>query len=337
MLNRFCRDLDPVHCVMTSPPYWKKRKYGDASAEIGWEVDVESYVDELTLLFASINLHPLGSIWVNIGDKREKGRLLQIPQRFSLAMIKRGFLLIDEVIWCKVIDEEDGSTDGNCMVEPAPRRLNGNGFENLYHFTRSLDAWSDTCAVRIPREGQRTIRYLPTSLMSTETCVEGRNLHNVWRVSAPRRSDRHFAQYPPALCERPIAMSCPMWVNPDGSLRERLVDMVAYDEGKRGKRVFGKYSSGTTETSGRQDCGKGYVAKKPVTTGWSQLQDGWTPGVVLDPFCGTCSTGEAAIKLGRKFIGIDLYPSYCTIAKKRCGDAVEYLQENNLDPTKEAR
>jgi len=46
---------------------------------------------------------------------------------------------------------------------------------------------------------------------------------------------------------------------------------------------------------------------------------------------------ETIKKIPSKFIGIDLYPSYCTIAKKRCGDAVEYLQENNLDPTKEAR
>jgi len=39
---------------------------------------------------------------------------------------------------------------------------------------------------------------------------------------------------------------------------------------------------------------------------------------VLDPFCGSGSTGEAAIKLGRHFVGIELYGDYAQIAEERC-------------------
>lgn len=39
--------------------------------------------------------------------------------------------------------------------------------------------------------------------------------------------------------------------------------------------------------------------------------------VVLDPFLGSGTTAEAAIKTGRKFIGIELDPHYCNIAKDR--------------------
>jgi site-specific DNA-methyltransferase (adenine-specific) len=41
-------------------------------------------------------------------------------------------------------------------------------------------------------------------------------------------------------------------------------------------------------------------------------------GVVLDPFCGTGTTMLAALRLGRKSIGIDLSQEYLRIAKRRC-------------------
>jgi DNA modification methylase len=40
-------------------------------------------------------------------------------------------------------------------------------------------------------------------------------------------------------------------------------------------------------------------------------------GIILDPFCGSGSTGKAAIREGFKFIGVDLDNDYCEIAKAR--------------------
>jgi len=39
--------------------------------------------------------------------------------------------------------------------------------------------------------------------------------------------------------------------------------------------------------------------------------------LVLDPFCGSGTTGVVAKRLGRKFIGIDNVEEYLTITKKR--------------------
>jgi site-specific DNA-methyltransferase (adenine-specific) len=40
-------------------------------------------------------------------------------------------------------------------------------------------------------------------------------------------------------------------------------------------------------------------------------------GLVLDPFCGSGSTGIAALQEGFRFIGIDNNAEYCEIAKRR--------------------
>jgi len=322
-----------VHSVVTSPPYFKKRQYGKSDKEIGIDGTVEEFVDNLADIFAAIPLHARGSIWVNLGDKRGKnGELLHVPQYFCQAMFRRKFSLIDDVIWAKVIDNDDGTTVGGCMTEPAPGRLNSNGFENLFRFVRlspSQAAWSDTCAVRIPRAGIKPRPYLPPPFMTTATCIEGRNLHNVWRIPMGQTTKKHYAIYPLSLCERPIAMTCPMWVNPDGTLRQRIVEMEAYNEQRGSKRIFGKYNSIKTQQdvddSGRMDSGREYIARRPVTKGWTKLDAGWSPGIVLDPFCGTGTTGEVALKMGRSFIGIDLYKNFCDLSRNCCEETMEFL------------
>ena len=44
-------------------------------------------------------------------------------------------------------------------------------------------------------------------------------------------------------------------------------------------------------------------------------------GVVLDPFAGSGSTGVAAVRQGRNFIGIERDPDYFAIAQKRLDEA----------------
>ena len=42
-------------------------------------------------------------------------------------------------------------------------------------------------------------------------------------------------------------------------------------------------------------------------------------GIVLDPFFGSGTTGMVAKRLNRRYIGIELNPDYCTLAKQRIG------------------
>jgi site-specific DNA-methyltransferase (adenine-specific) len=317
----------PVDSVISSPPYFAQRTYGDSAKELGRENTVDGYIATLVEVFASIPLQPWASVWVNIGDKRDKdGGLLHIPERFLFAMEAKGFALVDKVIWAKEVMPVKGCSLGHGMIEPAPGRLNGNGWEPFYRFVRSnKDAWTDTCAVGIERRNVESIRYLPESLMQCDSSIEGRNLGNVWLVPTGQTTRNHYAVFPPALVERQIAMTCPPAVTELGP-RERMVERVEYDDGQSKRRV-GKYTKQDhAKMSGRQDTGRAYVPRKPVTRGWTLTDLPSRPGIVLDPFAGTATTGEVAIKLGRLFIGIELYEHNVKMAKERCENAARIYQ-----------
>jgi site-specific DNA-methyltransferase (adenine-specific) len=51
--------------------------------------------------------------------------------------------------------------------------------------------------------------------------------------------------------------------------------------------------------------------------------------VVLDPFCGSGTSGVAAISLGRQFVGIDLDSEHIALARKRIEAALEGNPQNN--------
>jgi DNA modification methylase len=260
-----------VDCVITSPAYYQQRIYGTSASKLGRESSVAEYIGNLVDVFKAIPLNPWGSIWVNIGDKRGKqGELLGIPARFVIAMQDAGFYWIDNAIWAKESVRIDGTSIGQAMIEPATRRLNANGHEPFYRFVLDpRQAWSDTCAVRIPRRNVVDVRYLPETLMRCHTSIEGRNLTIVWNIPMGQTKESHYAVFPPALIERPVAMTCPLEITAEGPKR-RMIDMVPYEEARPFSRGIGKYTKPEEETrskSGRQDTGRQYVPRKPVTVG----------------------------------------------------------------------
>ena len=331
----------PVNCVVTSPPYFRKRLYGDSGEELGHEKSVEAYIQNLVSIFNAVPLHQTGSIWVNLGDSRDRGRLLMVPERFAFEMIRQGWLLLDRVIWAKRVVRDDGTTIGNCMPDPPRHRLSGSSHEFLFRFAKRHDAWTDICAVSIPRlKGDvRQVRYLPPELMHTITSVEGRGLSDVWQVSnAGQSAYDHYAVYPPTLVERPIAMTCPMFVDQNGNPRSRIIEMVKYDDG-HGKCTIGKgkYIGNLTPEelllkSGRRDTNRPYIPRKPVTKGWTDLDDSWRPGLVLDPFAGTGTTCEVALKMGRSVIAVELYEKNCALIKNRCQETLDRMRAQGLNP-----
>jgi DNA modification methylase len=58
-------------------------------------------------------------------------------------------------------------------------------------------------------------------------------------------------------------------------------------------------------------------------------------GVVLDPFCGSGSTGVAVVKEGFRFLGVDKTPAYVQLSRARLADVLDKLSKNQ-PPVEEA-
>ena len=48
-------------------------------------------------------------------------------------------------------------------------------------------------------------------------------------------------------------------------------------------------------------------------------------GVVIDPFTGSGTTGVACARLGRSFVGVEMMPEFCDIARRRIAEAANHL------------
>ena len=73
---------------------------------------------------------------------------------------------------------------------------------------------------------------------------------------------------------------------------------------------------------GEKGLPKFHVMQKPIAV--MEWCLGFIPdaNLILDPFMGSGTTGVAAVKLGRKFIGIEIEPKYFDIACKRISEAL---------------
>lgn len=74
----------------------------------------------------------------------------------------------------------------------------------------------------------------------------------------------------------------------------------------------------TANSLGEKDKGVGHPTPKPIWLMTECLEAFTDPDeIILDPFCGSGTTGVAALRLGRRFIGIEKDAKYAAIARER--------------------
>lgn len=242
---------ESVDCVITSPPYYGLRDYGRAR-QIGLEREFSEYIEKLLAVFdeAKRVLKPAGTCWLVIGDsyggsgaagKRTAGRgksvdkhkhalnlsdtrgryakcLLQIPARFAIGMIERGWILRNEIVWHKP----------NCLPQSAKDRFTMD-FEKVFFFTKSRRYFFNQQFEPLENPERLKKPYLNPSnrhkwwdaskvLPVNHEAMErsrskvlrtGRNKRCVWRIGTVNFAGDHFAVYPPKLIETPILAGCP--------------------------------------------------------------------------------------------------------------------------------
>jgi len=76
----------------------------------------------------------------------------------------------------------------------------------------------------------------------------------------------------------------------------------------------------------------GYPTQKPLALLERIIKASSNPGdIVLDPFCGGGTTLVAAVKLGRKFIGIDESAAAIRVSEERILDVVDEIKLGNIN------
>jgi len=84
-----------------------------------------------------------------------------------------------------------------------------------------------------------------------------------------------------------------------------------------------------------QDDKNSHPAVFPEQLAQDHILSWSNPGdIVLDPMCGSGTTCKMALKLGRRFIGIDISEEYCEIARKRI-DSEKERQKFQIIPSSE--
>lgn len=327
-----------LDAVFTSPPYLGQRQYGGSPAEVGRGGSVGKYAGRLARILTSLPLRDRASIWVNLDDVRgDDGRLLRLPQRLEAAMEARGWFVADRITWVKAVVEPSGRSAGSCMPESIGRwRCGDNATESVTRFVRSRYAWSDLCAVGVPRascEEGKIKRYLPESLMRATTDVQGRLRINAWRINISKSRAAHYAPMPIELAELAIASSCPQSVcQTCGHARTRIYHLEPVPGEPTQTRSPGKYAGARNRASAAVGFCT-YTPRRPVTTGWTDCRhNSYAGGVLCDPFTGSGTSAAAALALGRNFLGAELYEKYADIAYKRCRETLARLDREGLDP-----
>lgn len=251
-----------VACVVTSPPYWNLRNYGE-KGQIGLEKTPQAYVTRLVGCFEGVQqvLRDDGVVWVNLGDTRAGKNLVGVPWMFAFAMRDiGGWILRQEIIWHKPNPKPEAMKD-RCTT----------AHESIFMFTKSPKYYFDADAIRTPTNagtaaisrwddvidfGKKEKEALPDWKIKPHKVPNygtgTANRRSVWSVGVESvTKGKHYASYP-----------------------EKLVEICILAGSRKGDTI-------------------------------------------LDPFCGSGTTGVVAKKWGRDFIGIELNPEYAELAKNR--------------------
>lgn len=301
-----------VDTVITSPPYFALRDYGHAR-QMGLETDVHAWVaglvevcDELARM-----LKPSGSLWLNVADSYSnhtgqgapKKSLLLGPQRLAIALEARGWIIRNQVVWSKT----------NAMPSSVGDRLSCS-YEVIFLLTRSPRYFFDLDRIRQPlvstakkRPAATDYQYLPDAVLPVGGAVDddrglnrlktegrtghplGKNPSDVWRLATAGYRGAHFATFPISLVERPLLASCP----------EKVCTACGVPWTRE---PFDRHRKPPVLGELRPACG----CDAPTL-----------PGVVLDPFMGSGTVAIAAEMHGRQWSGIELNPSFATLARRR--------------------
>jgi DNA modification methylase len=255
--------------------------------------------------------------------------LVGIPWLVAFALRADGWYLRRDVIWSK-----PNPMPESCRDRPT------SAHEYIFLLTKSARYYYDADAVREPHttEGgyityNEAIGKSWHSHAADETegnrkavrCQHpaGRNLRSVWTFATQPYPEAHFATFPLELPLRCIRTSPPKCCKKCGAGWERVVEKQGEskynEEGKpQGlERSKMKWNDSHPSYNARWWNTNKTLGFRPTCTCYPEGEEETAPAIILDPFAGSGTVGEAATKLGRDYILIEVNPEYGKLIEKR--------------------
>lgn len=106
------------------------------------------------------------------------------------------------------------------------------------------------------------------------------------------------------------------WFKPDAPPSMGSVEFAWTNLDQNARQI--SYSIGATNAER-----VGHPTQKPLAVMRFTLREIGPAASILDPFMGSGTTGVAAVKLGRRFTGIEIDPAYFDVACKRIAEALK--------------
>jgi len=283
-------------CIVTSPPYFGLRNYG-VEGQYGLESSPAEYVERLRVLFAELRraLAVDGTLWLNIGD--------------SYAGTGYGNHDINGQKWKAEVGLDRRPTRQQqlkkaCLAEGiGPKNLLGIPWRVA--FALQDDGWTLRNAI---------IWNKPNAMPESVTDrLSGRYEH----VFLFAKSRRYWFDLD-AIREQGGGWDGKTWEERKaaGAALARKLNPDAPGYSRFATPAKGR-NPGDVWTIHTQPFAAAHFAVMPVKLAQRCILAGCKPGgTVLDPFSGSGTTGLAAQRIGRRYVGIDLNAEYLDLSLK---------------------
>lgn len=289
-----------IKCVITSPPYYKARNYGNTD-QIGLEETPEKYVESLVNVFEGLKdkVTSDGNLFVNLGDKYDKNKsLMLIPSLFAIKMIENGWILRNKIIWYKP----------NHQPSPVKDRLT-NTYEEIFHFTKQRKYYYDLDSIRIPieyneREGEKAHKRFKERIEQSDLSEEQKSLamEELIRLHKEKRINKD--------ARLKLKGSHKTLFGGDSNLSGRAKELETkgfyfHCNNPKGKNLGDLLSVNIKSHKGIHEA----IFPEDLVVPLIKVGSG-EGDIVLDPFAGTGTTCRVAEDLGRVGLGVELNSEY---------------------------
>jgi len=97
--------FDPfIDLIVTSPPYWDMKQYGEISEQIGHGQNYKSYLNDIKNIFTDVYNYSKdhATLFLNCDTMKRDGKMVRLPDDIASVLEEVGWVHQDTIIWNKV-------------------------------------------------------------------------------------------------------------------------------------------------------------------------------------------------------------------------------------------